>query len=180
MTEKEKIRIIVVDDVEQTRTDIKRLLYFEEDMEVVGEAENGQKAIEIVAKESPDVILMDINMPVMDGIEATENISLANPDLAVIIISIQGEQEYLKKAMVAGARDYLVKPLGSEEMSSTIRQCYKLNKERKAKISPQKEVSSSEPSSLSKHRIISLFSGKGGVGKTFLGVNLAVSLAKKK
>ena len=88
----EKIRIIVVDDIEQTRTDIKRLLYFEEDLEVVGEAANGREALEVIKKTKPDVVLMDINMPVMDGIAATEAATLASPSLAVIIISIQGNR----------------------------------------------------------------------------------------
>ncbi len=69
-----------------------------------GEAANGEEAIAKVAELLPDIVLMDVNMPVMDGITATEIISRTYPNVAVVIISIQGEQEYLKKAMVAGGR----------------------------------------------------------------------------
>ncbi|MDW7650961.1 MAG: response regulator [Bacillota bacterium] len=121
----EKIKLLVVDDIPQTRKDIIRLLYFEDDMVVVGEAVDGKDALQKIAELQPDVVLMDINMPQMDGIAATERACHMYPHVAVVIISIQGESEYLKKAMVAGARDYLVKPLGSEEMANTIRSVYK-------------------------------------------------------
>ncbi len=120
-----KIRLLIVDDVPQTRKDIIRLLYFEDDMDVVGEAGNGVEALQKINELMPDVVLMDINMPQMDGIKATERIRQAYPEVSVIIISIQGESEYLKKSMVAGARDYLVKPLTSEDMALAIRTVYK-------------------------------------------------------
>jgi MinD-like ATPase involved in chromosome partitioning or flagellar assembly/DNA-binding NarL/FixJ family response regulator len=120
-----KIRLLVVDDVPQTRKDITRLLYFEDDMEVVGEAGNGIEALQKMEELLPDIVLMDINMPQMDGIKATERARQICPEVSVIIISIQGESEYLKKSMVAGARDYLVKPLTSEDMATAIRSVYK-------------------------------------------------------
>lgn len=178
----EKIKVVIVDDVVQTRTDIKRLLYFEEDMEVVGEAGDGREAMEVVEKTSPDVVLMDINMPVLDGIAATEALTVAHPRVSVIIISIQGEQEYLKKAMAAGAREYLVKPLSSEEMASTIRQVYQLSRRRNELLGWQSsgadEGKASSPES--KFQLISIFSGKGGSGKTTIASNLALALARKK
>lgn len=178
----EKIRVIVVDDVEQTRTDIKRLLYFEEDLEVVGEAANGREALEVIKKTKPDVVLMDINMPVMDGIAATEAATVAYPSLAVIIISIQGEQEYLRKAMAAGAREYLVKPLSSEEMSGAIRQVYRLSRRRRGSKTPEEASGTGEstPQPESRYKTISFFCGKGGIGKTTLASNLAVALSRKK
>lgn len=121
----DKIKLLVVDDIPQTRKDIIRLLYFEDDMVVVGEAADGKEALQKMGELLPDVVLMDINMPMMDGITATERACHLHPQVAVVIISIQGESEYLKKAMVAGARDYLVKPLGSDEMANTIRSVYK-------------------------------------------------------
>ena len=178
----EKIKIVIVDDVQQTRTDIKRLLYFEEDLEVVGEAANGKEALEVIKKTSPDVALMDVSMPVMDGIAATEAVTVADPTVSVIIISIQSEQEYLRKAMAAGAREYLVKPLSSEEMASTIRQVYRLGRQRKG-TRPQekredKEEKETQPEA--NYKTISFFCGKGGIGKTTLASNLAVALSKKK
>ena len=126
----EKIKLLVVDDIPQTRKDITRLLYFEDDMIVVGEGVDGADALRKIGELQPDVVLMDINMPQMDGISATERACQLYPQVAVVIISIQGESEYLKKAMVAGARDYLVKPLGSDEMATTIRSVHKQQRRR--------------------------------------------------
>jgi len=167
--------LLIVDDIDQTRTDLQRLLYFEEDLEVVGEAANGKEAIAKVAELLPDIVLMDINMPIMDGITATEIISRNYPNVAVVIISIQGEQEYLKKAMVAGARDYLIKPINSEEISNTLRKVYDLEKARGKNIVTAEgtgEQKTEEP-------IITLFSGKGGTGKSIIAVNMAVGLARQ-
>ncbi|NLZ27391.1 MAG: response regulator [Firmicutes bacterium] len=171
----EKIKLLIVDDIAQTRTDLQRLLYFEEDLEVVGEAANGREAIARVGELLPDIVLMDINMPIMDGITATEIISRNYPNVAVVIVSIQGEQEYLKKAMVAGARDYLVKPISSEEISDTLRKVYELEKARGKNIITAEgmvEQKTREP-------IITFFSGKGGTGKSVIAVNMAVGLARQ-
>jgi pilus assembly protein CpaE len=129
----EKIRVLVADDVPQTRKDITRLLYFEEDIDVVGEAGDGEQTLQRALQLSPDVILMDINMPKMDGIAAAEKISLLLPHTAVVIISIHGETEYMKKAMFAGARDYLVKPLSSEDMATAVRNVYRQQQQREKK-----------------------------------------------
>ncbi len=176
-----KIRVLIVDDVQQTRTDIRRLLYFEEDMEVCGEAANGREALDCLDRCLPDVVLMDINMPVLDGISATEALVRSHPHISVVIISIQGEQEYLRKAMLAGARDYLVKPLSSEEMASTIRQVYHIARERNQSRPPFAAPLQQEGESRARaaYRVITFFSGKGGSGKTFLAGNLAVALAKE-
>lgn len=177
----EKIKVLIVDDIKQTRTDIRRLLYFEEDMEVCGEAQNGREALAIVDKCCPDVVLMDINMPVLDGIGATEALTRSNPHISVVIISIQGEQEYLRKAMLAGARDYLVKPLGSEDMASTIRQVYRTAQQREQRVGMgQGAVRTQEIHPANPFKVITLFGGKGGSGKSFLAANLAVAMAKRK
>jgi len=169
-----KIKVLIVDDIAETRDNVKRLLYFEEDMEVVGEAANGEEAVNLAEKLRPDIVLMDINMPVMDGITATELISLKLPRAGIIIMSVQGEQEYLKKAMMAGAREYMVKPFSSDELADTIRRVYDFEAKRMDKLVPA-EVKAEirrEP------QIITVFSTKGGVGKTTIATNLAVSLAR--
>ena len=115
------ISVLIVDDIANTREDIKRLLYFEEDIRVIGEAADGESACQLAEELRPDVILMDINLPGMDGIASSEKILLDVPESAIIIISIQEEQEYIRKAMSAGAKEYLVKPFSSSELSSSIR-----------------------------------------------------------
>lgn len=170
--------VLVVDDIANVREDIKRLLYFEEDISVVGEAGDGEEALRMTENLKPDVVLMDINMPGMDGIMASEKISNQIPETAIVIISIQGEPEYLKKAMAAGARDYLVKPFSCNELAETIRRAsnsYKIRHNRSATPPP---AVSPEPEPPDK-RIIVVFSSKGGVGKSTVSCNIAVCLAQE-
>lgn len=173
------IRVLVTDDTANTREDIKRLLYFEDDMEVVGEASDGYEAVALAVDLKPDVILMDINMPGLDGIGATEEISMKAPECAIIIVSIQGEQEYLRKAMSAGAREYMVKPLTSAELADTIRKVHESQQRRNLQFTgaPVQEVLKERM--MKKGKIISFFCTKGGVGKTTLACNLGVALARE-
>lgn len=173
----ETTKVLIADDIAGTREDIKRLLYFEEDIKVVGEAADGEEALRLTETLQPDVVLMDINMPRMDGIQATELISMQFPEVAVVIISIQGEQEYLRKAMAAGARDYLVKPFNSSELAETIRRAGAFHKKRHHFSGGQVAGAASQPVRIP-GKVITLFGTKGGVGRTTLACNLAVALAQ--
>lgn len=170
-----KIRVLIVDDVAETRENIKKLLMFENDIEAVGEAANGDEALAFARHLKPDVVLMDINMPLMDGITATERMTLEQPQIGIIIMSVQGEQEYLRKAMMAGAREYLIKPPSGDELVATIRRVYEVEWKRRqsmgAVVQSAIKEEQREPG-----RVISVFSTKGGVGKSIIAVNLAVSL----
>src|SRR5229473_1874041 len=126
MAEAEKIRILIVDDIADTRDNLAKLIGFEPDMEVAGTADGGQAAVTLAKKERPHVILMDINMPDMDGITATEIISNTVPESPIIMMSVQSEQDYLRRAMLAGAREFLVKPCSGDEMIRAIRHVYRL------------------------------------------------------
>src|SRR5918994_5833460 len=103
------IRVLIVDDIPETRDHLTKLLGFESDIEVVGSAASGAEAIDLAAKLTPDVVLMDINMPDMDGITATERMATAAPMTSVVMMSVQGEADYLRRSMLAGAREFLVK-----------------------------------------------------------------------
>ncbi|HHV77457.1 MAG TPA: response regulator [Syntrophothermus lipocalidus] len=168
-----RIRVAIADDVKETRQNIRMLLELDPVIEVVGEAGNGQEAVELARVAGPDVILMDINMPEMDGIRATELISMEFPEISVIIISVQGEQEYLKRAMLAGAQEYLIKPFTADELASTVKRVVELNRKRRERQKAQAEAKNHQP------KIVTVFSTKGGVGKTLICTNLAVALARQ-
>src|SRR6478609_5584963 len=122
----QKIRVMIVDDIPETRDNFAKLVMFERDIEVIDTAGTGAEAIEKARQLQPDVVLMDINMPDMDGLRATEIINAELPGVAVIIMSVQGEQDYLRRAMLAGARQFLIKPCTGDELVDSIRQVYRL------------------------------------------------------
>ena len=104
----DQIRVLVVDDIPETRDHLTKLLGFESDIDVVGAAASGREALEMAARLVPDVVLMDINMPDMDGIATTERMATVAPAAAVVMMSVQGEADYLRRSMLAGAREFLV------------------------------------------------------------------------
>ena len=163
---------MIVDDIPDTRESIRRLLEFEKDIEVVGEAGSGSEALTIAETIQPDIVLMDINMPDMDGIRATELMCERVPRTKVVIISVQGEQDYLRRAMMVGARDYLIKPFSGGELANAI---VKVNA---VKIAQVEDIPRKIPNR--KNKTIAFFSTKGGVGKTVIAANVAVALAQNK
>lgn len=167
-----KIRILIADDIEETRNVIKKILSMEkENVEVVGEADNGEEVLKLIPKVKPDVVLMDINMPVLNGLEATERISIEYPSVMVIIMSVQAESEYLKKAMFHGAKEYIIKPFDYDTLIETITTTYEKYKERQVKFTASAEQ-------IRDTKVIALFSSKGGVGKSVLALNTAIVLSK--
>jgi pilus assembly protein CpaE len=178
----EKIRVLIVDDVSETRENVKKLLQFESDVDVVGIARTGKEAIQVSQELNPDVVLMDINMPDMDGIAATEAIRAKQPAVQVVILSVQSDQNYMRKAMLVGARDFLTKPPMGDELISAIRRAGEMARVEKSKsVQVQAVVASGNQNTLSgfggtKGRIVTVYSPKGGVGCTTLAVNLALTL----
>jgi DNA-binding NarL/FixJ family response regulator len=102
-------RILIVDDVPQVRRELRTLLPLLDDIDVVGEAENGQSAIELATILRPDVILMDVEMPIVDGITATQSIKQASPTTRIIILSIHNSTAVRTQARSAGADDFVDK-----------------------------------------------------------------------
>src|SRR3954468_21731909 len=151
-------------------------------MSVAGTAGGGQEAVTLAKKERPNVILMDINMPDMDGITATEIISNTVPESPIIMMSVQGEQDYLRRSMLAGAREFLVKPFSADELTNSIRHVHELEKVRRARYAPVQQAAApgAAPAAVgaqpTRGKVISFFSPKGGVGRTTIATNLAVAL----
>jgi DNA-binding NarL/FixJ family response regulator len=119
------IRILIVDDQHIIRQGIKSMLECSPDLQVIGEAENGQKAIDQIAILQPDIVLMDIRMPVMDGVAATQAISQSYPQTKVIVLTTFDDDEYVSQAMRLGAKGYLLKDTEPDEIASAIRAVYK-------------------------------------------------------
>jgi pilus assembly protein CpaE len=172
----DRIKVLIVDDIPETRDHLAKLLGFESDIEVTGTASSGAEAIVQATKLLPDVILMDINMPDMDGIAATEQLSSQVPSAAVVMMSVQGEADYLRRSMLAGAREFLVKPFSSDELTASIRQVYSREKEKAGRVVERAAVArAAEVAELG--TVVAVFSPKGGVGRTTIAVNLAVAAA---
>lgn len=180
-----KFRVLIVDDVAETRENVRKLLQFETDVDVVGVARTGREAIDVAQELEPDVVLMDINMPDMDGITATEAIRQKKPFVQVVILSVQGDQNYMRRAMLAGARDFLTKPPMGDELISAIRRAGAMAHQEKAKGgAPPAVVSNGRGGAIpvqsfitgARGKVITVYSPKGGSGCTTLAVNLAIAL----
>jgi pilus assembly protein CpaE len=177
----EKIQVLIVDDIPETRENLRKLLYFENDIEVVGAAVSGEDGIQMAKELRPHVVLMDINMPGIDGITASEAISQEVPTAQVIMMSVQGEADYLRRSMLAGAREFLIKPFSSDELVSTIRRVYELGAVHRARyevpVPPISATAQRQPlPSEELGKVITVFSPKGGTGCSTIAANLAVAL----
>lgn len=185
MAGEDKIRVLIVDDVAETRENIRKLLQFDAQVEVVGAARTGAEGVESAIETQPDVVLMDINMPDVDGISATETIRKKVPHTQIIIISVQGDANYMRRAMLAGARDFLTKPIDVDELSAAIRRAGKVARTEKEKFSSALiggEGSRSRTGQLlpgDQGHVITVFSPKGGTGKTTICANLAVAMKQQ-
>ncbi len=175
MPDQTTIRVLIVDDIAETRDNLEKLLFFEKDIQVVAKASTGREAVAMAKQHQPDVVLMDINMPDMDGIAATEAMLSQVPTVQVIMMSVQGEQDYLRRSMLAGAREFLTKPISAEELYHAIRHVHRLQTTQRRYVSAPVEVAQSGAGS-SQGQIIAVFSPKGGTGTSSISANLAVAL----
>jgi pilus assembly protein CpaE len=179
----EKIRILIVDDIPETRENLGKLLYFESDIEIVGTADDGRQAVKEAQRLQPDIVLMDINMPDMDGITASQEISRVAPSTQVIMMSVQSEDVYLRRSMGVGARDFLIKPFTSDELSSSIHRVYEMGA-RQPEVPRPEYTEGPGPSEPIKRRpeplgkLLMVYSPKGGTGCSTVASNLAIALAK--
>lgn len=121
----EKIRILLAEDHRILREGIRSLLEDNDDMVVVGEAEDGRGAVALTAKLKPDVVLMDIAMPLLNGLEATRQIKRDYPDVRVLVLTMHDNEEYVRQVLAAGALGYVLKYAAASELISAIRTVYR-------------------------------------------------------
>lgn len=166
------IKIIIVDDVLEMREMIVKMLASSELVyELVGICGNGQEALDLMKKTKADIVLMDINMPVMNGLEATQLMVENFPHVRVIMMSVQHESEYLKKAMLAGAKAYIMKPVDMDELVETIKTTYERHQYLDKPLSVETQSHDAT--------LVSFFSAKGGVGKSMLALNSSLIINEK-
>lgn len=115
------IRVVVADDQTVVREALEAMLGLQDDLDVVGTAPNGQAAVETAQRESADVVLMDLNMPVLDGADATARLRELAPEINVLVLTTYGDDVSILRALDAGARGYLTKDAGREQISAAIR-----------------------------------------------------------
>jgi pilus assembly protein CpaE len=178
------IKVLIVDDIPETRDHLSRLLGLEREIDVTGTAGSGEEAIRAAMDARPDVIIMDINMPGMDGVAAAEIISQRLPTSPIIMMSVHGEAEQLKRSITAGAREFLVKPFSADEFATTIRRVYERELSRRSQVAtttqaPAAPVTGLASDDVADHEVIAVFSPKGGAGRTTIATNLALALQRE-
>jgi pilus assembly protein CpaE len=174
----DKIRVLIADDNEETRDGTRRLLEYEGDIEIIDFADNGAIAIQKVKELDPDIVLMDINMPVMDGLTATERLQQEAPRTQIIIVSVQDDRDYMRQAIRAGAADYVSKPISGEELAESIRRAYRRIPQQVIAPPRDERVWERDYERGAQGQVITVLGCKGGIGKTTLAVNIAVGLAR--
>ncbi len=120
------IKVLIVDDAMFMRSMIKDILNNSGKFEVVGEAADGKEAVEVYKEKKPDIVTMDIVMPVMDGIEATKEILKINPSAKIVMVSALGQEPLVIESIAAGARDFIVKPFSPEKVLKVLDQVIKM------------------------------------------------------
>jgi DNA-binding NarL/FixJ family response regulator len=115
------IRLLLVDDQGIIREGLRSLLETKPDLTIIGEAENGKAAVELALSLQPDVVLMDVRMPIMDGVAATRALTAQAPDIRVLVLTTFDDDEYVTQALRCGAKGYLLKDTPSTELADAIR-----------------------------------------------------------
>ena len=131
---KEKLRILIADDFQETRRNTRLMIAALDNLEVVAIASNGQQAVEMTKEHRPDIVILDVNMPVMDGLTAFKHIVQEYPGTGCIIISAESNPATVSKAMSIGIQEYLVKPFVVEELETAIKHVSEQLRETRQKI----------------------------------------------
>ncbi|NCD08171.1 MAG: response regulator [Negativicutes bacterium] len=160
-----KIKVLIADEPAMQMR-FKQLFEVENEAVIVGVAATAEEAIQKAKTLQPDIVLLDLNLPDMDGFAATEILSIEVPFSGIILMGSRSGHEDLRKAMLAGAKDYIVKPFPSEELFNAINLVYASTKRRRVDVKNEGDG-----------KVITVFSPRGGVGKTVISTNLGVALA---
>jgi len=175
MTQESRLRLMLADDSKETRKYLKTLLNFETSIELLGMAENGQEAVDMARETKPDVIIMDINMPVMDGIKAVSIICGEIPSVHVVMMSVQQDMPYMRRAMQAGARGYLTKPFTYDDLMNALAKVRTIAP-RPAAPAARAPESAAPAASVELATLVTVFSPRGGAGCSTVALNLAFIL----
>src|SRR5579859_958224 len=167
------IRVLAVDDSATIRETLSVLIEAQPDMQLVGSAASGQEAVRRAAELQPDIVLMDIHMPDLDGIQATWLVSSRAPHGAVIMVTSEERIDFLQKAMSAGAQGYVLKPFGNgTQLFQTIRDVHGRSSARRMQVASGTSSDVSTRRRVGKRIVV--LGPKGGVGATTIAVNLAL------
>ncbi|HHY46269.1 MAG TPA: MinD/ParA family protein [Firmicutes bacterium] len=175
----DRIRVLLASTTPEILESIRASLAAEDGFRVVGEARSREEARRLAERFEPDVVLIDLDPWKMNWIDVVEHIVLSLPEVTVIVFSNHAEPEYLRDAMVAGAREYLVKPFGPGELLSAIRRAYEADKRRRSGYAERGLADSQDSPTKQRGKIITFLSTKGGVGKTTIATNFAVQLVRE-
>jgi YesN/AraC family two-component response regulator len=140
VTPRKKLRVLIADDVQETRRNTRLMLATIDDVEVVAMAANGLQAVQLTAEHHPDILLLDINMPEMDGLTAYRQIAQVHPDIGCIIISAEKDTTTLRTAMSIGVQEYLIKPFTIEELETAIARVYQRVGEIRQKLAQAEQL----------------------------------------
>lgn len=154
------IRLMLVDDQTLIRQGLASLLSLEDDFEVIGQAGHGQEAVSLADTLRPDMILMDIRMPIMDGVAATKLVKEKHPDIKVLVLTTFDEDEYIVKAMQSGASGYLLKDAPTEQLAAAIRSVHCGFTQLGPTIAPKLFSKLSNASNEPKEDVHSMFTGR--------------------
>ena len=136
----DKIKVLIADDHKMVRAGLTALLETERDIEVIGQAENGRDAVDKAARLVPDVVIMDLMMPVMDGVEATRLIHERNPDVRVLVLTTYGTSDGIAHALESGATGAIMKSADTPDLANAIRRTFRGERAVSAEIERQLRI----------------------------------------
>lgn len=140
VSQKRKLRVLIADDIQETRRNTRLMLATIDDVEVVAIAANGVQAVNLAKEHYPDILLLDINMPELDGLSAYRQIAQTHPDIGCIIISAEKDTSTLRTAMSIGVQEYLIKPYTIEELETAIARVYERVAQTRQKLAQAEQL----------------------------------------